>query len=157
PAEDLLAGAVGVGVGGVEEVDPQLQGPEQEGPAPLLVQRPGVGAALGHAVAHAPQAEARDLEAGLSEVHVVHRSPPHPATPPNSRAARVPAALAFFPNTRENSPARVPTSGGAVQGETWPRVAVLGAGAVGCYFGGMLARAGAPVTLIGRPHHVEAL
>jgi 2-dehydropantoate 2-reductase len=42
-------------------------------------------------------------------------------------------------------------------GERWPRVAVLGAGAVGCYFGGMLARAGAPVTLIGRPHHVEAM
>lgn len=40
---------------------------------------------------------------------------------------------------------------------TWPNVAVLGAGAVGCYFGGMLARAGAPVTLIGRPQHVEAL
>ena len=40
---------------------------------------------------------------------------------------------------------------------TWPNVAVLGAGAVGCYFGGMLARAGAPVTLIGRPHHVEAI
>lgn len=37
------------------------------------------------------------------------------------------------------------------------RVAVLGAGAVGCYFGGMLARAGAPVTLIGRPAHVEAI
>jgi 2-dehydropantoate 2-reductase len=34
---------------------------------------------------------------------------------------------------------------------------VLGAGAVGCYFGGMLARAGAPVTLIGRPAHVEAV
>lgn len=40
---------------------------------------------------------------------------------------------------------------------TSPRIAVLGAGAVGCYFGGMLARAGLPVTLIGRPHHVEAL
>src|SRR5215211_5677017 len=39
----------------------------------------------------------------------------------------------------------------------WPKIAVLGAGAVGCYFGGMLARAGAPVTLIGRPHHVEAM
>ena len=39
----------------------------------------------------------------------------------------------------------------------WPRLAVLGAGAVGCYFGGMLARAGAPVTLIGRPLHVEAI
>lgn len=34
---------------------------------------------------------------------------------------------------------------------------MLGAGAVGCYFGGMLARAGADVTLIGRPHHVEAI
>jgi len=32
-----------------------------------------------------------------------------------------------------------------------PRVAVVGAGAVGCFFGGMLARAGARVTLIGRP------
>jgi len=36
------------------------------------------------------------------------------------------------------------------------RVAVLGAGAVGCFFGGMLARAGHRVTLIGRPLHVEA-
>jgi 2-dehydropantoate 2-reductase len=33
----------------------------------------------------------------------------------------------------------------------------VGAGAVGCYFGGMLARAGNPVTLIGRAHHVEAI
>ena len=33
----------------------------------------------------------------------------------------------------------------------------MGAGAVGCYFGGMLARAGAPVTLIGRSPHVEAI
>lgn len=40
---------------------------------------------------------------------------------------------------------------------TWPQVAVVGAGAVGCYYGGMLARAGAPVTLIGRPVHVEAI
>jgi 2-dehydropantoate 2-reductase len=36
------------------------------------------------------------------------------------------------------------------------RVAVLGAGAVGCFYGGMLARAGHAVTLIGRPAHVEA-
>ena len=41
--------------------------------------------------------------------------------------------------------------------EDWPRVAVMGAGAVGCYYGGMLARAGAPVTLIGRATHVEAI
>src|SRR5258706_13394171 len=41
--------------------------------------------------------------------------------------------------------------------KSWPRVAVFGAGAVGCYFGGMLARAGAPVTLIARPVHSEAI
>lgn len=35
------------------------------------------------------------------------------------------------------------------------RIAVLGAGAVGCYFGALLARAGHPVTLIGRQAHVQ--
>jgi 2-dehydropantoate 2-reductase len=38
-----------------------------------------------------------------------------------------------------------------------PKVAVVGAGAVGGYFGGMLARAGLPVVLIGRPSFVEAV
>ena len=37
------------------------------------------------------------------------------------------------------------------------KVAVMGAGAVGCYFGGLLARAGHDVTLIARPEHVEAI
>src|SRR6202167_2775986 len=37
------------------------------------------------------------------------------------------------------------------------KVAVVGAGAVGCYYGGMLARAGHDVTLIARPQHVEAI
>ena len=41
--------------------------------------------------------------------------------------------------------------------EKWPKIAVLGAGAVGCYYGGTLARAGAPVTLIGREPHVEEM
>jgi 2-dehydropantoate 2-reductase len=36
-------------------------------------------------------------------------------------------------------------------------VAVVGAGALGCLFGGLLARAGAAVTLIGRPTHVAAI
>ena len=39
----------------------------------------------------------------------------------------------------------------------WPRIAVVGAGAVGGYFGGLLARAGAPVTMIGRLPFVEAV
>jgi 2-dehydropantoate 2-reductase len=37
------------------------------------------------------------------------------------------------------------------------RIAVMGAGAVGSYFGGMLARAGARVTLIARPPHAQAI
>ena len=40
---------------------------------------------------------------------------------------------------------------------SWPKTAVVGAGAVGGYFGGMLARAGAPVVFIGRPSFVEAV
>ena len=39
----------------------------------------------------------------------------------------------------------------------WPNIAVVGAGAVGGYFGGMLARAGAPVVFIGRPAFVAAV
>ncbi|QRF57350.1 ketopantoate reductase family protein [Variovorax paradoxus] len=37
------------------------------------------------------------------------------------------------------------------------KVAVMGAGAVGCYYGAMLARAGHELVLIGRPAHVEAV
>ena len=37
------------------------------------------------------------------------------------------------------------------------KIAVMGAGAVGCYYGGMLARGGHNVVLVGRPQHVEAI
>jgi len=40
---------------------------------------------------------------------------------------------------------------------SFPSLAVVGAGAVGGYFGGMLARAGVPVTLVGREPHVSAM
>jgi 2-dehydropantoate 2-reductase len=43
------------------------------------------------------------------------------------------------------------------QPAAWPKIAVIGAGAVGGYFGGMLARAGAPVVMIGRAPFVEAV
>src|SRR5207248_2737659 len=39
----------------------------------------------------------------------------------------------------------------------WPRIAVVGAGAVSGYFGGMLARAGAPVVMVGRKSFVDAV
>jgi 2-dehydropantoate 2-reductase len=46
----------------------------------------------------------------------------------------------------------------AIEKTTQPlKVAVMGAGAVGCYFGGMLARAGHDVVLIARPEHVGAI
>lgn len=37
------------------------------------------------------------------------------------------------------------------------KIGVLGAGAVGCYYGAMLARAGHEVLLVGRPQHVDAV
>lgn len=37
------------------------------------------------------------------------------------------------------------------------KIAVMGAGAVGCYYGAVLARAGHHVTIIGRPRHVAAV
>jgi len=37
------------------------------------------------------------------------------------------------------------------------KIAVMGAGAIGCYYGGLLARSGLPVTLIGRRLHVDAV
>ena len=37
------------------------------------------------------------------------------------------------------------------------KFAVMGAGAVGCYYGGMLARAGHDVVLVARPQHVQAI
>jgi 2-dehydropantoate 2-reductase len=43
------------------------------------------------------------------------------------------------------------------ENKSWPKIAVVGAGAVGGYFGGMLARAGAPVVFIGRPAFVAAV
>jgi 2-dehydropantoate 2-reductase len=39
----------------------------------------------------------------------------------------------------------------------WPRVAVVGAGAVGGYFGGLMAHAGAPVVMIGRQAFVDSV
>lgn len=41
--------------------------------------------------------------------------------------------------------------------KTFKHIAVVGSGAVGCYFGGMLARSGHKVTLIGRKNHVDAM
>ena len=41
--------------------------------------------------------------------------------------------------------------------QTFQSITVVGAGAVGSFYGAMLARAGHHVTLIGRTPHVEAI
>lgn len=41
--------------------------------------------------------------------------------------------------------------------QSWPSIGVMGGGAIGCLYGGWLAKAGAPVTIVGRPIHVEAM
>src|SRR5437764_14846322 len=41
--------------------------------------------------------------------------------------------------------------------QEWPRIAVVGAGAVGGYFGGAFARTGAPTVFIGRKHFADAV
>ena len=41
--------------------------------------------------------------------------------------------------------------------DSWPKIAVMGAGAVGSYYGAVLARAGANVTIVGRAQYVEAI
>ena len=46
---------------------------------------------------------------------------------------------------------------GVAQRETRASVLVAGAGALGSVFGGLLARAGWPVTLLGRPAHLDAI
>ena len=43
------------------------------------------------------------------------------------------------------------------QFHAWPRIAVVGAGAVGGYFGGMFARASAPILFVGRKHFADAI
>ena len=43
------------------------------------------------------------------------------------------------------------------QTQEWPRIALVGAGAVGGYFGGVFARAGAPIVFIGRKHFADAV
>jgi 2-dehydropantoate 2-reductase len=40
---------------------------------------------------------------------------------------------------------------------TLPKICIVGAGAVGCFFGGLLAKAGYPVSLIARPTQIQKL
>src|SRR5262249_18476497 len=75
PAEKLLARAVGIDVGGIEEIDAAFERALDEGATLLLIEGPGMIAAISHTVAHAAEADARHLEARAAEFHIVHRVP----------------------------------------------------------------------------------
>src|SRR5690606_10179297 len=72
PPEDLLAGAVGIAVGGVEEVDPRLDRAADERARIGLRQRPRMAAPVRVAVGHAAEAEPRYVESRASELGVFH-------------------------------------------------------------------------------------
>src|SRR5690606_12923984 len=75
-------------------------------------------------------------------------------------AAHAPGARRRKPETDHGGSTMTDTKDDARErgvAPAWPTVAVFGAGAVGCYFGAKLAEAGAPVTLIARPAHVDAI
>ena len=73
PAEDLLAGAERIAIRGVEEIDAGFERLLDERPALLLAEAPGMVAAIAAAIAHAAEADARDIEAGAAELGVFHR------------------------------------------------------------------------------------
>ena len=73
--ENLFAGAVRVDVGGIEEVDAEFQRAGEKRAACLLIERPGMRAALRHAITHAAQTDTRHFQAGLAQIHVLHTDP----------------------------------------------------------------------------------
>ena len=64
--QEFFGSAVGIGIGGVEEIDSRVHRLADYDAAWLLGKRPGMIAALGNAKAHAAQAYFRDLQAGIS-------------------------------------------------------------------------------------------
>jgi hypothetical protein len=74
-AEDLLAGAVGVHVRGVEEVDPRLHRVPDERSRVLFALRPDRVPAVGFAVGHRADRDRGNVEAGRAELDVLHDAP----------------------------------------------------------------------------------
>src|SRR5690606_5189952 len=71
-AHDLLAAADRVHVRGVEEVDPGIQGVLEHWAGVLLLENPLVDPALRVAEAHRAQAQARHVQPGAAQLHVLH-------------------------------------------------------------------------------------
>ena len=77
--ENDFAVAARINIGGVEKIDPKIEGLAQEGLAFLFAKDPWVAAGFGFAcgrrsIGHAPKTYAGNFEAGLAETDVVHYS-----------------------------------------------------------------------------------
>ena len=73
PPGDLLAGAAGVDVGRVDDVDAGLERRADRLPGEVLALGPRVAAPVGVAPAHRPERDPRDLEPGGAEPGVAHQ------------------------------------------------------------------------------------
>src|SRR5579864_9064092 len=69
-AQNFFAYAVGIDIGGVEEIDAELEGAAQEGAALFFLEYPFPPAL--RAIGHDAEADARDFDAGRSKIDVVH-------------------------------------------------------------------------------------
>src|SRR5262249_16602337 len=70
--EDLLTRPNRIDVGGIEEIDPQIEGFLDDRPAVFLVQHPFVNPAFRVPEPHATEADSRHVHSGVSELRVVY-------------------------------------------------------------------------------------
>src|SRR5437588_4919732 len=71
-SEDLLTRAKGIDVGGIEEIDPQLEGFLDDRPAVFFVKHPFVYPTFRVPEPHATEADARHIHSSVSELRVFH-------------------------------------------------------------------------------------
>src|SRR2546423_1440432 len=71
-SEDLLTLPNGIDVGGIEEIDPQLEGFLDDRSAVFFVKHPFVNPMFRVPEPHAPEADARDIHSGVSWLRVFH-------------------------------------------------------------------------------------
>src|ERR1700754_588368 len=70
--EDLFRAAVRIMVGGIEEVDAELECLLDERTTLFLIERPRMVTAVGCAVGHAAEDDGGNFEAGAAEFHIAH-------------------------------------------------------------------------------------
>src|SRR6516164_5127849 len=73
PAEDFFTVAERIAIGGIEEIDARFERLLNEWPALLLREAPGMIPEIAAAIAHATEANARNVKASAAELGIFHR------------------------------------------------------------------------------------